>query len=170
MNVDVNLKNFLLQKFEDYIKRGYIRKLSHEEVSYGGKSWFLPLFVVTNKNNNRKRIVWDAAAKVQNTALNTVLMKGPDLLRSLIGILLRFREYRIAVCGDIREMFHQIKIIKDDQKAQQFLWRNCDLSSEPDIYVMRVMTFGASCSPSLANYIKDINAERFIKDHPKAVF
>ena len=43
------------------------------------------------------------------------------------------------------------------------------MSRKIETYVMTVMTFGASCSPSLANYVRDKNAERFEKDHSYAV-
>ncbi|XP_059223095.1 uncharacterized protein LOC131996913 [Stomoxys calcitrans] len=164
-----NLKNFLVDKIREYEEKGYVRKLKKGEATIGGKSWFIPIFTVTNINKNKTRLVWDAAAKVDDISLNTCLLKGPDLLRSLIGILLRFREKPIAVCGDIREMFHQIKIIKEDQFSQMFLWREGEPSREVDVYCMQVMTFGASCSPSLANYVKDKNANRFVDEYPTAV-
>ncbi|XP_017490185.1 PREDICTED: uncharacterized protein LOC108378397, partial [Rhagoletis zephyria] len=66
-------------------------------------------------------------------------------------------------------MYHQIRIIKEDQTPQKFLWRGGDVSKEPDVYVMQVMTFGATCSPSLANYIKNENARRFQQEHQAAV-
>ncbi|XP_075157822.1 uncharacterized protein LOC142231088 [Haematobia irritans] len=169
MNKNPELKSFLLETLHGYKEKGYIRKLEENEISSGGKSWYIPIFTVTNKNKNKKRIVWDAAASVENTSLNTMLLKGPDLLNNLLGILLRFRERPIAISGDIREMFHQIRIAKEDQQAQQFLWRSGNNKDKIDVYVMTVMTFGASCSPSLANFIKNKNAERLACQHPKAV-
>lgn len=169
MSKDPDLKKFITSKLNDYIEQGYVRKLHNNEVHVDGKSWYIPIFVVTNVNKNKMRLVWDAAAKVQDTALNSVLLKGPDLLRSLVGVLIRFRERPVALCGDIREMFHQVRIIKNDQVAQKFLWRDCESSREPDVYVMTVMTFGASCSPSLANYVKNKNADRFEDELPQAV-
>lgn len=163
------LKTFLIEKFNDYEKKGYVRKLQKEEIVSGGKSWYIPTFTVTNKNKNKTRIVWDAAAAVNGVSLNSALMKGPDLLKSLVGILIRFREMPVALSGDIREMFHQVRVAKDDQISQKFLWRNGDISKTIDVYVMTVMTFGASCSPSLANYVKNKNAERFREIHPRAV-
>lgn len=34
---------------------------------------------------------------------------------------------------------------------------------------MTVMTFGATCSPSSAQYVKNLNAEEFRSSHPRAV-
>lgn len=89
-----------------------------------------------------------------------MLLKGPDLLSSLPGVLLRFREHKIALTGDIREMFHQICIRERDRRFQRFVWRT-SADNEFDVYVMNVMTFGASCSPSCSQYIKNLNAEKF---------
>ena len=38
-----------------------------------------------------------------------------------------------------------------------------------DVYCMQVMTFGASCSSSLANYINNRNADRFKTNFPEGV-
>ncbi|XP_036340974.1 uncharacterized protein LOC118750361 [Rhagoletis pomonella] len=169
MDKDPHLKDFITECIQDYLRKGYVRKLSADEISTGGKAWYIPIFSVISVNKGKRRLVWDAAAKVEGTALNDVLLKGPDLLRSLVGVLLRFREKPVALCGDIREMSHQVGVIKADQAAQQFLWRDGDRTREPDTFVMVVMTLGASCSPSLANYIKNRNAYRFKDKFTSAV-
>lgn len=64
-------------------------------------------------------------------------------------------------------MFHQVRIQESDQQSQRFLWRNDD--GLIDVYVMQVMTFGATRSPSSAQYVKNINAKRFLRTHPRAV-
>ncbi|XP_067628058.1 uncharacterized protein [Eurosta solidaginis] len=169
MAKDSQLNSFMISTIESYIKNGYVRKLSNGEIMRNSRSWFLPIFTVTNPNKMKTRLVWDAAAKVCGVALNDVLLKGPDLMASLIGVLMRFRERRVAITGDIRQMFHQIKVRQEDLAAQQFLWRDGEKARSPDVYVMQVMTFGASCSPALANFIKNKNADRFISKHPEAV-
>lgn len=103
------------------------------------------------------RLVWDAAANSNETSLNANLLKGPDLLANLVGILFRFREHKYAITGDIRQMFHQIKICENDQDSQRCLWR-FNVKNEPITYKMTVMTFGACCSPSTSQYIKNLNA------------
>ncbi|XP_038117199.1 uncharacterized protein LOC119769295 [Culex quinquefasciatus] len=65
-------------------------------------------------------------------------------------------------------MFHQVRVHPDDQHCQRFLWNNGAPGSTPSVYVMQVMTFGASCSPSCAQFVKNINAERFAEDSPAA--
>ena len=130
----------------------------------------MPIFTVTNPNKpNKIRLVWDAAAKVKGTSLNSMLLKGPDLTSPLLSVLHGFRMHEIAICGDIKEMFHQVKIQKTDQDAQRFLWRNGDSSKDPDVYVMKVMTFGAACSPCSAQFVKNKNAESFQASYPRAV-
>ncbi|XP_053686216.1 uncharacterized protein LOC128735749 [Sabethes cyaneus] len=163
---DKQLAEVLQQKIADYVAKGYIRKLSSGEVKQECK-WFLPVFPVTNPNKPGKvRIVWDAAAKAHGKSLNSALLKGPDLLSSLFAILLRFRLHPVAVTGDIREMFHQVLISEKDQRYQCFFWTDKDGNFV--VYAMKVMTFGACCSPSSALYVKNINAKRFKDEYPEA--
>ena len=115
---------------------------------------YLPIFTVTNPNKPGKlRIVWDAAAASNGISLNDMLLKGPDLMENLATILLRFREKQVAICGDIHEMFHQIKIREEDQNSQRFLWRT-DPKKPPEVYLMKVMTFNLTCSPFSVQYVK----------------
>lgn len=56
----------------------------------------------------------------------------------------------------------------EDRHAQRFLWKT---SADAPIqeYEMMSMTFGAASSPCSAQYIKNRNARRFIRQHPRAV-
>ena len=110
-----------------YVTKGHARKLTREEArTRTSKTWFLPHHGVSNPNKKKLRVVFDAAAPFQGTSLNDHLLTGPDLLQSLVGILLRFREERVAIMADITEMFHQVGVRPEDQPALTFLWRNCD--------------------------------------------
>ncbi|XP_062557852.1 uncharacterized protein LOC134222705 [Armigeres subalbatus] len=64
-------------------------------------------------------------------------------------------------------MFLQVLMRPEDQQCQRFLWYDED--GTLSIYVLQVMTFGACCSPSSAQFVKNINAERFKGDYPAAV-
>ena len=100
-----------------------------------GTCRFFPVF---NKNIPHKtRLVWDAAACVDGISLNSCLYTGPDITSSLVGVLLRFRQRKIGVTGDIEEMFLRITINKKDQHCQRFVW-------DGDVYVVRVLIFGST--------------------------
>ncbi|XP_062541039.1 uncharacterized protein LOC134209075 [Armigeres subalbatus] len=168
LSKDPELAQVLEQKITDYINKGYIRKLSQKEIDqHSARTWYLPIFAVTNINKPGKvRLVWDAAATAFGKSLNSALLKGPDQTCSLFAILLRFREGRIGLTGDIREMFHQVLIREADQTSQRFFWK--ESTGEIGVYAMRVMTFGACCSPSSAQFVKNMNAERFRERSPAA--
>ncbi|XP_055589815.1 uncharacterized protein LOC129741996 [Uranotaenia lowii] len=171
LSKDQSLARILKEKIEDYLEKNYIRKLTKSELeSCFPRVWYLPIFPVVNPNKPSKvRIVWDAAAKAHNVSLNSVLLKGPDQLCSLLSVLLKFREFRVAFSGDIREMYHQVMINETDQQCQRFFWKDDPSAPEPSVFVMQVMTFGASCSPSCAQFIKNTHARKFSDRFPEAV-
>jgi len=147
------------QKYREYmdmlIEKDYARKLNSEEAaSCGPKTWYLPHHGVINPQKPDKlRVVFDAAAKFQGSSLNDKLVQGPDLANSLLGVLLRFREHKIAIVGDIAKMFLQVKVTADDSDSLRFLWwRNEDLSGTPEEFQMTRHIFGATDSPSCCNY------------------
>ncbi|XP_062558178.1 uncharacterized protein LOC134223057 [Armigeres subalbatus] len=164
------LAEAMQQKIDDYLQKGYIRKLSPAELRQPKQRiWYLPIFPVFNPNKPGKlRIVWDAAATSHGISLNTMLLKGPDQSTSLNSVLYKFRENKVAICGDIKEMFHQTLIDEKDQHCQRFLWKEQSADQEPTTFVMQVMTFGASCSPSCAQYAKNLNAKEYEGRFPEA--
>jgi len=63
--------------------------------------------------------------------LKDVLMTGPDLNNSLLGVLLRFRKNRVAVLADIEMMFYSFEVHKEHRNYLRFLWhKDNDLSKE----------------------------------------
>ncbi|XP_037943341.1 uncharacterized protein LOC119676179 [Teleopsis dalmanni] len=154
-----------------YINKGYVQLLTPEEAERNSPStWYLPHFGVINPNKPQKlRIVFDAAAAVTAVSLNSVLLKGPERAQPLMTIMYKFRQRRIAVAGDIQEMFSQIKIRASDRNSQRFLWRHSYQSNQIQVYTMTSMIFGAACSPCCAEHIKNINATRFEATMPKGV-
>ena len=64
----------------------------------------------------------------------------------LVGILSIFRERPIAMCGDLREIFHQIRIMEEDRRSRRFLNRN-QQTGELLTLQMKVLIFGGVSSP-----------------------
>ncbi|XP_070138625.1 uncharacterized protein [Drosophila bipectinata] len=100
---------------KDYVSKEYARKLLDEVAVKSDKLWYLPHFGVENPNKPGKvRLVFDAAAKVGGTSLNSALDKGPQHYKPLPAVLFHFREGAVGVCGDIKEMFYQVLIRPED--------------------------------------------------------
>ncbi|XP_055613814.1 uncharacterized protein LOC129760233 [Uranotaenia lowii] len=158
------------QQIAAYQQKGYVHRATPDEIGNFDirRTWYLPLGVVINpKKPDKIRLIWDAAAKVDGVSLNSMLMKGPDLLSSLLSILLRYRERQVAISGDIREMFHQMSVREEDRCAQLFLWRNSP-DQEIQTMVSDVAIFGATCSPAHSQYVKNLNAAKYAKHYPEA--
>lgn len=163
-----NEKKQYHEQMENLLRKGYAERCSgNEDASH--VAWYLPHFAVRNPNKPGKiRLVFDAAAKANGMCLNDCLLEGPDLLQSLQRILFRFREGAYAVTADIEEMFLRIKIRREDQPAQLFLWRDRP-TDEPMKMKMTSMIFGASSSPFLAHSVRNKNALDHAQSHPEAL-
>lgn len=60
--------------------------------------WYLPIFGVYHPQKKDKiRVVFDSSAKHEGLALNDVLLQGPDMNNTLLGVLMRFRKEQVAV-------------------------------------------------------------------------
>ncbi|XP_040169684.1 uncharacterized protein LOC120904034 isoform X2 [Anopheles arabiensis] len=167
---DPDLKENVHDQMRAYIKNGYAHQADETELSSAcqGRTWYLPLNVVGHPQKpEKKRLVWDAAAKVNGVSLNSQLLKGPDLLVQLPAVLCKFRQRKIAFGGDIEKMFHQIRIRKEDTHSQRFLFR-FNKNESPKVFIMDVATFGATCSPCSAQYVMRKNAEEHTKEFPEA--
>ncbi|XP_075265931.1 uncharacterized protein LOC142358417 [Convolutriloba macropyga] len=110
------------------------------------------IFLIIQYSTNKKKIrrMTNAASTYKGHSLNKVLLTGPDLLCNLVRLLLRFRQFAVAVTGDIAAMFMQIAVRKEDQDALRFLWYkdNAELINN-----YKRLIFGATCSPSCAIYV-----------------
>ena len=81
-----------------YIKNGYERKLSNEEIDKTSqRTWYLPHHPVFNEYKpNKIKIAFNTAAEDGGMSLNKAVQTGPDLLNNLTGILLRFRNHKVG--------------------------------------------------------------------------
>ena len=103
--------------------------------------------------------MFDAGASYNSTSLNKSLLKGPDLLNSLVGILACFRMGHYAVMGDVEQMFHQILVENKDRDVLIFLWRDSYIGPAED-YHLNVHLFSKVASPCIANW----NIKKTAKD------
>ena len=71
----------------------------------------------------------------------------------MIGILTRFRKHSVAVVGDIRAMFHSVRVDPCVRSAFRFLWReDNDVSNPPTAHQLAVHCFGLTISAFVAGF------------------
>ena len=142
---------------EDLMSQGYaVPDIARDD----GKVWYLPHHPVVNPNKEKIRIVFDCAAEYRGQSLNNEVLQGPDLSNKLIGVLIRFRLYPVAFMADIQAMFHQVRVVREDQDVLRFLWwPEGDLDKNPEKYKMTVHLFGGTWSPSCCTYALRHTAE-----------
>ena len=139
------------ENIEDDFSKGYnvrVDKTDCFEVS-NRREWYLPHH--QNKPNKIRREL-NGAAKFQGSPLNNALLTAPDLLQSLIHILIRFRQHPYAASADIEGMFLQVGVIPDDRPSLRFLWRE-DPASKIAVFQYVRNVFGSDDSPTCAKYV-----------------
>ena len=113
--------------------------------------WYIPHFGVKHPRKDKLRVVFDASAKHGNTSLNDWLLKGPDQMNDLLGILCRFRTGTIAITCDVEQMFYNFKVAEKDRDYLRFLWYENHMKTVKT-YRMTRQIFGATSSPGVATY------------------
>lgn len=94
------------------------------------EQWYLPTFGVYHlKKPKQIRVVFDSSAKHNGISLNDVLLTGPDLNNTLLGVLISFRKEAIAFTADIEQMFYCFLVREEDRNFLRFLWFQ-DLSKD----------------------------------------
>ena len=164
-------KEAFLHQMQDMVDRNVARKLSNAEMeAYDGPVFYLSCHEVMKKDSISTpfRIVFSSKQHM-GQALNDFWAKGPDLLNNPLGILLRFREERYAMIGDIRKMYHTVKLKEGiDQHTHRFLWRDCDTTKVPDVFVLTTVTFGDRPAGTIAAVALKKTAEMHKDEHPIA--
>ena len=95
------MKAHFIEFMENMLSKG------HAEVApplkQGQECWYLPLFGVYHpKKPDKIRVVFDSSASYEGVSLNEVLLTGPDLNNSLLGVLMRFRKEQVAITASVR--------------------------------------------------------------------
>jgi len=162
----------LRQKYTNYMRQ--LLQSKHAELvlqnscteDEKGKVWYLPHFPVFSTNKpGETRVVFDCAAKCDGNSLNDCLLSGPSLTSTLVGVLLRFRQERIAMLADVENMFHQVVVSPEHRDLLRFLWYpEGNLRKQPEVYRMCVHIFGAASSPTCSNFALRKCREDFNED------
>ena len=144
------------------VQAGSVVKLTPSEVDQATESWYIPHHLVSH--NGKHRLVFNCSFQYQGQTLNEHLLPGPTLGASLLGVLLRFRERAVAISGDIKSMFHQVRLLPEDRPLLRFVWRDLHPSKPVTVFEWQVLPFGTTCSPCCAAFA----LQRHTRDHSQA--
>lgn len=142
-------KQFMLE----YEELGHMSLLTPEELKMPSpQTYYIPHhFVVKESSTTTKlRVVFDASmSTTSGNSLNDCMMVGPQLQKSLLNIMLRFRTNPIAFTADLEKMYRQILVKPEDAQFQRILWR-----THPSLpikeYRLNTVTYGTASAPYLA--------------------
>ena len=129
------------------------------------RCWYVPHHSVPKKSGQLS-LVFDCSAQYKGTSLNNSTSQGPKLTCDLFDILIRFRQFKHAVMGDIRHMYNQVRIPTSDRDALRFLWY---IDGNLVHYRMTCFTFGGIFCASGSSYALQETAKLAPSQHVKDV-
>lgn len=103
------------------------------------------------------------------TSLNDYLDMGPSLNPLLYSIMLRFRENRVTLVGDIENAFLNVEVNEGDRDYLRFLWVNNIESEKAEtiVYWFCRVVFGLKLPPSLLNATMRHRVSKYLEVVPE---
>jgi hypothetical protein len=137
-----------------------------------GVEFYIPHKPVVKENaeTTKLRIVYDTSAKAHADAvsLNDCLNPGPVLQNNMWNVLVRSRAHPVAVNGDLKKAFLQVRVKEEDRDALRFHWQPGELSELETLRFTRVM-FGLTSSPFLLGGVIEQHLDNWESRMPEAV-
>ena len=153
MNKDPDYKREYSEFMEEMLTKGFAEEVRDPNETLNPNVWYVPHFGVFHKTKGKLRVVFDRAARYRGVALNDTLLKGPDYLNSLVGILCRFRKHPVAFCCDVEKMFYAFHVQPSHRDYLRFLWwKGGDTTQTMSTFRMTAHLFGAVSSPACASF------------------
>ena len=157
------------QQVQLLLKADYIEEVDARTVD-GDIIHYLPHrgILKSESKTTSLRIVMDASCKpdASSFSLNDCLFTGPNLIFSIMELVMKFRENKYGITADIEKAFLNLLIRKQDRDAMRFFFPEnvFDPGSKMKIYRYKVVMFGASCSPFLLAAVIQIHLEKHVQD------
>lgn len=115
-------------------------------------NYYLPHHgVIRDSSTTTKlRTVFDASAvTTSGLSLNDLQMVGPTVQDDLLSILIRFRQHRLVISGDIEKMYRAIELNPSQRPLQKIIFRS-DPSQPLKTYTLNTLTYGTAAAPYIA--------------------
>ena len=136
----------------DYLQQNHMEVIREKQEIENNQVIYLPHHAVVreDKETTKVRIVYNASNKGDNNvSLNDSLLVGPKLQPDLRHTLMRWRRHEVCIVADLKQMYRQVKVDKQDADYQRILWRENEKTPIQHFRLLR-LTFGTACAPYLA--------------------
>ncbi|CAG4958843.1 unnamed protein product [Colias eurytheme] len=147
LNKDPELKEMYCKFIHEYEALDHLTKI--DKPKFGN---YIPHFAIFREGSEttKLRVVFDAAAKTSSKkSLNDIQCIGPVVQDDLFNILIRFRQHKFVLTGDIQKMYRQIEIQEPQRNLQLILWRDND-SKPLEVLRLNTVTYGTASAPFLS--------------------
>ncbi|KAK3700050.1 hypothetical protein QZH41_004349 [Actinostola sp. cb2023] len=155
----------------EQLEEGVVERAPDEVTA--GREFYLPHRAVVRENaeTTKLRVVYNASARARDDApsLNECLHAGPPLQNQLWSVLTRNRFHPVAVAGDLRRAFLQVRIRESDRDALRFHWMIDKTSREIETLRFTRVLFGLAPSPFLLNGVIQQHLESLQSTYPESV-
>lgn len=144
------LKDEYTKFIHEYAELGHL-SLCNKNSLLGPTYYLCHHAVIRQESESTKlRVVFDGSApSTSGYSLNDILMVGPCVQDTLFSILLRARQYKYLLTGDIEKMYRQVKVDSNDRKLQLILWRE-DESQPIQTLALNTVTYGTASASYLS--------------------
>ena len=140
--------------------------------SVEGREFYIPHKGVVRETaeSTKLRIVYDASARAWDGApsLNECLNTGPPLQNQLWSVLIRGRFNPVAITGDIKKAFLQVRIRSEERDALRFHWINTETKEIETLRFTRAL-FGLGPSPFLLGGVIEQHLDTWTPKKPDVV-
>ncbi|CAB3242550.1 unnamed protein product [Arctia plantaginis] len=151
---DPVFKERYISFMQEYERLGHMTETPTPRKPHSGGTieYFLPHHGVIKESSvsTKLRVVFDgSAATTSGVSLNDLQMVGPSVQDDLFAILLRFRQHKFVISGDVEKMYRSVFLTPLQRPLTQILFR-IDPTLPLKIYRLNTVTYGTSAGPYLA--------------------
>ena len=163
-------------EFDGLLQRGTIRRVTPQEIASwkekGGEVSYISHHPVLTpgKATTKCRIVSNSSLKNggNGPSPNSNWPKGPNALKPMYEVFLRWRLYPVAVHFDLKKMFHSVRTGLPEMFKRLMAWRKGKLDADWAIYGWLVVAFGDRPASCILEICKDLAAEAGEEIDPEA--
>lgn len=155
---------------KDQLSQGIVERVQEKPK---GNEFYIPHKAVVRETatSTKIRIVYDASARPneESPSLNECLETGPQLQNQLWSVLVRSRFHPVALAGDLKQAFLQVRVREQDRDAMRFHWLKDLTSREVETLRFTRALFGLSISPFLLGGVIKQHLQNMEPTYPEQV-